>query len=157
MTTATADDAGLRRLWAQRAVPVLFNDKARRRLLVKLPYAPDNAAWLALQGGRHYLEWLPRYTCWQVPLSWLNDLARRLVGRFGGCYLVQPYRQMEKCAPACWNAKGLDCECSCMGENHGGGAGGRPWYVVSEACAVCWGPRQYSCRLLARPGGGDTP
>ena len=70
------------------------------------------------------------------------------MGRFGACYLVQTYREQEKCAAACWNASGLECNCQCMGEHHGTGHPDGRWYEVSETCAVSWGPKRLSYKLL---------
>lgn len=135
------------RIWRQSTVPVVFRDTVQRRVLVKLPYAPDNRAWLK---GAHvrYPEWLKQFQCWQVPRAWLDEATSRLCLRYGQVYLIQPYRERETCAPACWNATGLECECSCLGAYHGENIHGASWYVVSETCALRWGPRQYGCRLL---------
>jgi hypothetical protein len=129
---------------------VVFRDTAQNRLLVKLPYAADNRAWLKTEHTRRP-EWVPAFKCWQVPKAWLDDVTRRLCQRYGQVYLIQPYRERETCAPACWDATGLECECSCLGANHGQGQG-RGWYVIAETCAVRWGPRQYACRLLTAKG-----
>lgn len=42
--------------------------------------------------------------------GWTFKLAgRRVVGR----------KSEHACDAKCWNARGADCECSCVGENHG--------------------------------------
>ena len=69
--------------------------------------------------------------------------------RFGRVYVIQPYREFEKCAPACWNATGFTCECSCMGKNHGSMPGGR-WWVVADTFAIQWQGRRLACRLIER-------
>jgi len=68
-------------------------------------------------------------------VSWYDWLARRLLYKYSAVYLIQLYREQQKCAPACWNAEGLHCECSCMGENHGSGHPGERWREVSETFA----------------------
>ena len=85
-------------------------------------------------------------------MAWYDWLAHRLLSNYGAVYLIQLYREMQECAPACRDAKGLDCECSCMGENHGVGALGDRWHEISETFAFKWGERKYACRLLAPPG-----
>src|SRR5690606_1987750 len=65
-------------------------------------------------------------------------------------------RAQQKCAPACWNAEGFHCECSCMSENHGGGHPGGSWYKVSETFAVSWGAQRYSCRHLKIKGASPS-
>ena len=84
-------------------------------------------------------------------MSWYDWLARRLLYKYSAVYLIQLYREQQKCAPACWNAEGLHCECSCMGENHGSGHPGERWREVSETFAFEWGPTKYACRLLVLP------
>lgn len=140
-----------RTLWRQSTYPVVFRDTAQKRLLVKLPWAEGNGHWL--RDGRHHRPvWLKQWKCWQVPHAWLDDVTRRLCQRYASVYVVQPYRERETCAPACWNAMGIECECSCLGANHGQGDQGKAWYIVSDTCAVHWGTRQYACRFLQQKG-----
>jgi hypothetical protein len=94
------------------------------------------------------VPWDNRYKCWLPPRSRFNDLIKRSTEEFGSIYVIQPFRTEEKCAPACWNALGADCECSCMGRNHGSGNPEGKWHVVADTFAVCWGDREYACRLL---------
>jgi hypothetical protein len=150
--TASAGDIAMRHpgaIWRQQAIPVLFDDTTRKRLLVKLPYAADNYAWLR-QGRHHRPEWLKAFRCWKIPRAWLEEVAILLCERHGQAYIIHPYRERETCAPVCWDAQGLLCECSCLGANHGQGQGSGAWYVVSDTCAVQWGPRRYACRLIQR-------
>ena len=44
-------------------------------------------------------------------------------------------------------AKGLECQCSCLGKNHGSGSS-KPWFIISETVALKWGDKDYSCRLV---------
>jgi len=134
-------------IWRQTRIPVVFRDAARKRLLVKLPYTPDNREWLRADHPRRSV-WLKQYGCWEVPRAWLDTLIQALCDRHGQVYVIQPYREREVCAPACWQAEGQECACSCLGANHGQGDGGAAWYVVSDAFAVCWGAMTYGCRLL---------
>ena len=120
--------------------------------MVKLPYAPGNGDWLR-SDHRRKPEWVKQYKCWETPKSWFEDVVRRLLQRFGRVYVIQPYRTQEKCAPACWNATGVECECSCMGANHGSGDPQGKWHVVSDTLAVSWHGRPLGCRLIERPQG----
>lgn len=134
-------------IWRQRAIPVVFDDRDHGQLLVKLPYDATNRVWL--RGGEHRKpEWMPAQKCWRVPRAWLEALVYRLGLRYGQVYMIHPYRTRETCAPACWNAIGVECECSCMGAHHGSGTQGDRWYVVSDTCAITWSARKYACRLL---------
>jgi cell filamentation protein len=64
-----------------------------------------------------------------------QDRQPRLARKYGKVYVVQAFAHFEKCAPACWNATGFQCECSCMGQNHGSHASG-DWWIVSETFAI---------------------
>jgi len=145
-----AQYADLRALWKQATVPVVFRRSRPNPLLVRLPYANDNFEWL--RGDRRTKpKWNPQYKAWEVPIAWFENLVQQLLKRYRKAYVVQLYKEQQKCAPACWNAKGLHCECSCMGANHGSGYPGGTWHEVSETFAVSWGERKYSCRLLTAP------
>jgi hypothetical protein len=115
--------------------------------MIKFPGSRD---WLR-EGHRAKPRWVDHFKCWEVPKSWFEDVARRLLRRFGRVYIIQPFRLQEKCAPRCWNATGLECECSCMGEHHGSGNPPGKWYIVSETFAVRWEERRYACRLIVLP------
>jgi hypothetical protein len=93
--------------------------------------------------------WVKNEKYWEFPKSWFNDFVNRALERFEKVYIIQPFREQEKCAPACMKAKGHECECQCMGANHGAGDKGR-WFVVSESFATSWGSSQLACRLLKK-------
>lgn len=137
----------LRKVFAQSKVPVLIRRGKGYQLLVRLPYDLMNRGWLRISGTRHP-EWDDKRKQWEVPAAWFDDLVRRCLAKFGRVYVVQPYREQEKCAPACWSAKGEECQCSCMGLNHGSDRPGGNWRVVSDAFATSWGERHLACRLL---------
>ena len=67
---------------------------------------------------------------WELPKSWFNDFVDRALQRYGKVYIIQPYREQEICARACQEALGHECQCSCMGANHGVGNDGS-WFEVS--------------------------
>src|SRR5271163_981890 len=118
----------------QKEIPVVLRRTGKReRLRVKLPYADDNRKWLR-NGRRTDPAWFdangdrPGY--WEVPKAWFNDFVDRALERYGKVYIIQPYRAVEICSPACQNAVGHECQCSCMGEHHGTGSDGS-WFEVS--------------------------
>ncbi len=131
-------------------VPVLLLTKRGEKLWLVMPDGPNAHRWL----GEGRSRWPQRYVKgkpfdrWLLPKAWFNAIARRLAERFGGCYIVQARREMEKCARACWTARGIDCECSCMGEHHGEQSPGGRWYEVSETCAFTWGEHKLHYKLL---------
>ena len=145
----------IRRQWAQAQVPIVVRSGLPGdKLTARLPYCADNRDWLhgmATGTRRPDAKWAPSEKAWKLPVAWLNRLVNGALDRYGRIYVVQPYRELEKCAPACRNATGHDCECSCMGANHGVGDGGG-WFDVSETFSFRWGPREAAIRLMTRNG-----
>lgn len=80
-------------------------------------------------------------------------LIDQTLKRYGEAYVIQLNKEQQKCAQACWNAQGHDCECSCMGANHGNGHPGGRWHEVSDTFAFQWGPTQFACRHLIQSAG----
>lgn len=141
------DDEELRKVWRQAEVPVIIRRRKKgQQHRLRLPYRDNNREWL--QNDRSIGPvWFPQWHYWEIPKAWFNDFVNRALHRFGAVYIIQPYREQEKCAPACMNAVGHECQCSCMGENHGAGNDGS-WFVVSEAFATRWNEEEWACRLL---------
>jgi hypothetical protein len=135
-------------IWRQSQIPVIYRRGRGLPLMVRLPYSPDNFDWLRNE-NRRKPEYDRQYKCWYVPSSWFDDLIRRTLQKFGRVYVIQPFRALEKCAPACWNAQGFECECSCLGMNHGSSASGN-WWIISETFAMRWHERELACRLIER-------
>lgn len=140
-------DPRLIQIWKQNQIPVVYRPERGKPLLVRLPYAPTNRQWLK-GDHRNQPDWIAEQKYWQTPKAWFEDIVKRALCRYGQIYVIQPFNAQEKCAPACWNALGVECECSCMGANHGSGNPVGKWHIVSETLAVSWGEKQYSCRLL---------
>jgi len=139
----------IERVWHQKMIPVVYRDGGSKPLLLRLPYAQGNYAWLR-DNNRRKPEWDTKYKCWHTPKSWFNDIVDRCLFRFGKIYVIQPYREQEKCAPACWTAKGHECQCSCMGANHGSQNPAGVWFIASDAFAIKWHAQELACRLLTR-------
>jgi hypothetical protein len=141
--------------WNSASVPIIVrSDISGDKLTARLPYRSDNKAWLfGLATGRRKPEvkWSPVEKAWKLPVSWLNRFVDSGLERYERLYVVQPFREMEKCAPACRNAVGHDCQCSCMGANHGAGNGGG-WFDVSEEFSFRWGPQSAAIRLMTKKG-----
>lgn len=140
-------DPRLREIWKQEKIPVVFREGKSKPLLIRLPYAPNNKQLLKAN-HRNDPEWVKQYQCWRTPASWFEDIVKRALIKYGQVYVIQPFQEKQKCSPACWNARGIQCECSCMGEHHGAGNPVGKWHIVSETFAVSWGDKTYSCRLI---------
>jgi hypothetical protein len=156
MDQRAAED--LRRIWRQNSTAVIVRKGRGERLQVKLPNPSTDPE--ALRRAKAFLQaarpdgrapdWKKRFSGWELPYSWFNDLVEYFLRHLGATYIIQPYRPQEKCAPACMNAVGHECQCACMGENHGAGGPGAGWFVVSDTFATRWGEEELACRLLRR-------
>jgi hypothetical protein len=139
----------LDRVWNQNAAPVILRRGPGNPLRMRLPYRSLNRAWL--QGdGRRNPAWKQQGKFWELPQAWFDRLVDQCLSDFGKVYVIQPHRAQEKCAPACWDAAGHECQCSCLGANHGVGSPSGRWKIVSEAFAARWGQREVACRLIER-------
>lgn len=144
-----SDDGNLEpeEVWKQKAIPVILRrGKKGQQLRVRLPYSPDNKVWLQ-NARRTSPEWVEGLKCWEIPKTWFNDFVDRALNKYKRLYIVQPFREQEKCSPSCLNAEGHVCECSCMGANHGAGNDGS-WFEVTEAFAFRSGDQELACRLM---------
>jgi hypothetical protein len=136
-------------IWNQQDIPVLLRRGKGHKLRMRLPFADENRKWLRIS-GKSEPEWNSKPKFWELPQNWFNNLVENSLNRYGKLYVIQPYREQEKCAPACWNAVGHECQCQCMGENHGVGENGSGWFVVSDTFATRWSEQQVACRLMTK-------
>lgn len=143
------DSHRIREIWNQTRVPVIYRGGTGKKLMVRLPFRDDNRQFLR-SDKRNNPAWIKDKKYWECPASWFNDIVRRTLDRWGSAYVIQPYVEQEKCAPACWNAEGHVCQCSCMGANHGSQSSGAGWFVVSDTFATRWNNSELACRLMRR-------
>lgn len=144
------DEGHLKAIWNQKKIPVIFRSGRNSSLQLRMPYAPNNRAWLRCSKKKKDPEWNAEKKFWRLPKSRLNQLVGMMLERFGSVHIIQPYVSTEKCAPACWDARGFECECSCMGENHGKNHHGDGWCVISETCAIRIKSKIYGARLVTK-------
>ena len=135
-----------REVWQQSRIPVVIRQGTGHKLNVRLPFADDKRVWLKAS-HRTKPIWVNDGKYWELPQAWFNDFVQRGLRRYGRLYVIQPYVEKEVCAPACWNANGHECQCSCMGANHGSHGGGG-WFVVSDTFAVRVSSSDMACRLM---------
>jgi hypothetical protein len=134
-------------IWNQKQIPVILRRTGKgQQLRVRLPYNTMNRQWLR-NGRKIAPDWIKEHKCWELPKAWFNDFVDRALTKYGKVYIIQPYREQEKCAPACQNATGHECQCSCMGQHHGAGNDGS-WFEVSDTFATRWSDQELACRLL---------
>src|SRR4051812_2007853 len=115
----------LKAVWSQRDIPVILRrqgkgEKTRARMPGPLKYSLAEETWIQ-NGRRIYPEWVHGASFWQFPKKWFNDFVERSLMRFTRVYTVQIFREQEICARSCMEAHGFECNCSCMGQNHGMG------------------------------------
>jgi len=122
-------------------------DKLRIRICGRKKYDHGDFAWLK-KDRKINPVWVHRHRCWETPKAWFNRHVREFIDTDGKLFIVQPYREQEKCSPACQNAIGHECQCSCMGEFHGAANIESGWFVVSDTFATRWGERKLACRLI---------
>lgn len=135
-------------IWNGKSVPVILRRGGNgQRLRIRIPYAINNRHWLQ-DGRRTSPNWNANLHCWETPKSWFNRSVDIALERYRKVYIIQPHREQEKCAPACLNASGHECQCSCMGANHGVGNDGS-WFEIHDAFATRWKNQQLACRLLS--------
>jgi hypothetical protein len=154
-TMSSRVPATLRSIWKQNKIPVLYTRGEGYPLLIRLPDGLATQHWL--RGGRHHSpKWVPQFSCWETPRAWFDSLVQQLLRRFRFLYIIQPRRDQTTCARSCWEAKGDDCECKCLGEFHGKSRPGGRWFEVTETLAFQWGEKTLAYRLIEtlRPSDG---
>lgn len=151
----TSDEREAKTVWNNGIIPVALRRGGSQPIRLRLPFAATNREWLKNGARKKEPEWNKEKKFWELPASRFNELVEMLLERFGRLYIIQPYREMEICAPACMNAEGFECQCSCMGANHGAANRGG-WFEVSETFAVRYGERRLACRLLIKAEKAQT-
>jgi hypothetical protein len=103
------DKLSLNYVWGQEAIPVALRRTGKGQLLrVRLPYVGTNRQWLQ-NGRRTSPAWIAGKKYWELPKAWFNDFVERALAEYGRVYVIQPYREQEKCSLACQNAIGHEC------------------------------------------------
>lgn len=138
----------LEAIWKQKEVPVIFLKERKGRPMIKAGDGEKDTVWIRDFGSSYGGSWQQKYNCWVVPKAWFTGITKKLLSIYGRVYVVQPFSENEKCCPACWNATGIECTCSCQGANHGSGQPAGKWYIVSDTFAAKRGDRHYGCKLI---------
>lgn len=127
-------------IWGNKVIPVVYRRSGKNDIWVRLPFSKDNRSFLG--GGTRKQEpvWNAEKKVWSLPRSRFNDVVDLILRRHGKAYIIQPYVDTEKCAPACRNATGHECQCSCLGANHGSGNDGS-WFDISDSLALRHGKK----------------
>lgn len=147
------------------------------QVIAKIPAREGNTLWLRrsveirsprLDGDR-----------WFLPRNCMVRLLTAAVDRYGYVVVWRDMARLSRCSKTCLEASGAECDCACLGANHGQDSGG--WFqrvgnvVVSDRgeitrSVIIYGPRGalgnaviyhgelYDRRYRAgRAGRGDWP
>jgi len=140
-----SDREHIRNVWLQNTIPVIQRPETGK-LKIKPPGNLFYHEWIH-RPKKHTPIWINNY--YEVPASWLSWLVRTCLNQYGQVWIIQPYNDKEICSTSCQNAKGFECQCQCLGENHGqGDDGGGGWYEVSDALKIRWSGKYVAARLL---------
>ena len=128
--------ASIPEVWRNQTIPVIYRPDTTGPLKLRLPYREGgNRQFLkSIKERRTEPVWDSKDQFWSVPKNWFTGLVESVVLAFGSAWVIQPHHAEERCSASCRNARRLECECSCLGENHG--AGGRADNAVGIQGAV---------------------
>lgn len=143
-----------RKAWNQKQFPVILRRKKQAgknpKLRVRIPAGTN--AYFVLKGGSrrcHAPVHITNGNYWELPYSRLNDLVEILAKKFGSVILMQPVMHKQVCASACMEAMGFECECSCLGENHGSRNMDSSWFEVDDTYAVRYEEEEVSLKIIS--------
>jgi hypothetical protein len=142
-----------KRAWNQKESPVILRRRKQngrnQRLRIRLPAQGNH--FILLKGSNkfnHKPIYVEKGSFWEVPYQRLNDLVEVLAKFYGKVILMQPVKEKQVCARKCMEASGFECECSCLGANHGSENMTSSWYEVDDTYAVRYGSDQVSLKLI---------
>jgi hypothetical protein len=126
---------------AQPMAPAKLERPPTGPLRVKTPYRDDNRQWFHhVLGSRAHVKHVGGGV-WEVARSnFKRSLFDALAERFGSVEVTFESKESQKCTEECSEGdpdNAGDCECICLGDNHGGGD--HNWTHVGHS-------------LLVRPG-----
>lgn len=106
----------------QRLLPCIYRLLGAERLKVSLPYDPRNRAWIhSVIGDRARPDYSRQHRHWLIARTHFTTLVDALLDRHGRVDVLAEYTTTEVCDTRCQTATGPECQCACLGNNHGGG------------------------------------
>ena len=140
----------LKYVWAQKQIPVVLRRTGKgQRLRVRLPYAETNRQWLQ-NTRRMSPDWIASKEYWELPKAWFNDFVDRALAKYAKGYIIQPYREQEKCAPQTADSPVLGVFTSVQASSFANARSVPRRFVLSEMASRC--RRRYDRRYGARSG-----
>ena len=106
------------------------------RIAIWLPYAEGTRAWLRkVCGPGTRPEFDRERKAWLVARPHFRKVVDALARRCGTVLVITDHTVRHACGSRCWNAEGDECECECLGDNHGGGLH-LGWHQVGADMAI---------------------
>lgn len=101
-----------------------------------MPFRKDNRSWLKeVLGDRIRPNFNKKTRKWEVARSHFGPVVEALADRLGSISVWVDFRSTERCDTRCKAARGRECTCSCLGDNHGDGIT-RGWKLVGDSTMV---------------------
>lgn len=125
----------------------------RDRLRVKMPERRGEYDWLLRVCGVHTRpEWDGKAKVWKVARVHLQPVIAALAEAHGEVRVIIDQVATTKCGPACQGARGDECSCQCLGDNHGIGRGRRSgWIRVGEEWLIKHEVKRIEYRVTKEP------
>ena len=146
----------MRQLWKDVRYPILYRPGDSKPLMLRLAkptkikpqiHSVEEYQFL-FRPNHHHPKWDMMKRHWELPNAWLDHAIEKVVKDRGVLYLVQRIKSHQTCSRQCQEAKGFDCECSCMGVRHGENNIDSGWFEISDYFAVKSEGEKLSCRLI---------
>lgn len=129
-------------------IPCVRRSLDETRLTLWMPYREGNREWLHESlGARIRPEWNKTAKRWELARSHLRAVVLALAERFGTVDVYLEFSTQERCDVRCRDARGDDCTCSCLGDNHGGAAYWKDWQEVGETTLIAQNRQQRHFRV----------
>lgn len=131
-----------------KVIPLVYrpiNDK----LQLAMDYG-SNRAWLRQTLGSGVpIQWDGNQKRWLVARKHLFAMVEASARKFGTVDVYLDYKSTMKCDKRCEQAKGVDCVCSCLGQNHRGGSLMLGWIQVGETTLIATETKRRHMRISA--------
>jgi hypothetical protein len=106
------------------------------RIVLALPYAKGTRFLLReVCGPGTRPEFDRARKAWLVARPHFRKVVEALALRYGTVPVTTDHTVRHACDSKCWDAKGGECECHCLGDNYGGGFP-RGWHSISGDMAI---------------------
>jgi hypothetical protein len=106
--------------------PRKMKDAKKSKVRLWMPYLPfddvsgGNRQWIkAVCGIKSRPEYDKATRSWTIARSHFSELLDALLREFGPVDVFEDHSEFEVCNVSCMTAQGDECECRCLGINHG--------------------------------------